>query len=261
MFERFVFDGDLCDEYGIRCVSFNPASKETYESQKTSLQMEKSVNGNLFHMISQEYSSPITYKIQIVNRDFSPITPTQERALNKWLCRRGKFKLFCIMDKRYTDIWFYANINNPVSIWVNNVNGIEYTVTTNAPFAFSDERDVIVDFNENDSFEQYVDNDEEIPIYPCMVIHVHSPGTLILTNQSANEMEDNIFMVGNCKAGETIIVDGNYPSISSSLPTHAIYNDFNKKWFYWIDGSNVVHSNLPCTIEFKYREYKKVGIA
>lgn len=260
MFSKFIFDGILSDEYGIRCVSFDRASKETYRSQETNIQSEKSIKSNIFYMVSQEYSTPLAYKIQVVNRNFSPITSTQERALNKWLCQRGKYKLFCIFDKRYADIWFYANISNPTLIWINDVNGLEYTITTNAPFGFSDERNVHIEFNENDLFEHYVDNDEDMPIYPDISIQLNAAGTLILTNESVNEQMDKSFSIQNCEIGEIITVDGSYPRISSSLSSHNIYNDFNKNWFYWIDGYNSIHSNIPCIIDFKYREYRKVGI-
>lgn len=259
MFSQFVFDGVYSNEYGIYCVSFETVSKETYQSQVTNIQTEKSIRSNLFHIISQEYSSPLTYKIQVVNRDFSPITSIQERALNKWLCKRGKFSLFCIMDKRYADIWFYANINNPTLIWINDVNALEYTITTNAPFGFSNERNITVSFEGNDSLEVYVDNDEKMPLYPMMDIHVNANGTLLITNQSIGDLNDKTFSVKNCSVGEVITVDSSYPRISSSLPSHNIYNDFNKNWFYWVDGYNTIHSNLPCSIDFKYREYRKVG--
>jgi hypothetical protein len=260
MFYQFVFDGILSDEYGIVCASFDNILKETFRSQETNIEFEKSIRSNIFHLISQEYTNPLTYKIQIINRDFSPITSTQERSLNKWLCQRGKYKTFCIIDKRYADVWFFANISNPTLICINDVYGLEYTITTNAPFGFSDERNVQIDFNGNDKFEHYIDNDEEIPIYPSMNIKVKSAGDLEITNQSAGDLNDKIFSIKNCVEGETITVDSSYPAIYSSLPSHNVYNDFNKNWFYWIDGYNTIHSNLPCLIDFKYREYRKVGI-
>ncbi|MCI8661524.1 MAG: hypothetical protein HFG54_14995 [Lachnospiraceae bacterium] len=260
MFFKFVFDGILSDEYGIQCVNFSQTFTESYPSQETNIQAEKSVGSSIFHMVSQEYLSPLTYKIQVVNRDFSPITSTQERALNKWLCQRGKYKLFCILDKRYADIWFYANINNPSLMWINDVNALEYTITTNAPFGFSDERNILVEFTRNDTFEQYIDNDEELTLYPSMEILLKDSGTLTITNQSAGGFNDNVFTVANCATGEMITIDASYPRISSSIQSHKVYNDFKKKWFYWIDGFNTIHSNLACAIRFKYREYRKVGI-
>jgi hypothetical protein len=259
MFCRFVFDGTSSDEYGIMCVHIGSMEND-YESQKTNLQTEKSINNNQFHIISQEYSEPITYKMQIINRDGSPISNVQERELNKWLCRRGKYKTLAILHKRYADTWFFANFNNPVAKYYNDVNGLEYTVTTNAPFAFSDERDFTVTFDSNDDYTKYVDNDEEQPIYPDMTITLKESGDLQLSNYCNDSLVDTAMIIKNCSAGEVFTINSKLPSISSSIPSHNVYNDFNKSWFYFTDDYNTIKTNLACTINFKYREYRKVAL-
>ena len=68
MFERFVFDGVSCDEYGIRCAAFAKAGFITVPAQETELNTEKSVLGDTFHIISQDYASGkqglLSYHIQ-----------------------------------------------------------------------------------------------------------------------------------------------------------------------------------------------------
>lgn len=260
MFERFVFDGISCDEYGIMCVTFSSSTMDTISAQQTNLETEKSIRGNIYHITSQEYSEPLTYTMQVVNRDFSPISAIQERALKKWLCQRNKYKLFCVLEKRYADIWFYANINNPKSIYVADTVGLEFTITTNAPFGFSDIRDKKWIMDGNDFIEDfYVDNDEEIPIYPDLTIAMVDSGTLTLVNQSVMDVP-NTLTIDNCVTGEVITLECGYPFISSSITTHNVFDDFNKYWPYLIDGYNRITVNKPCTLEFKYREYRKVGM-
>ena len=260
MFERFVFDGISCDEYGITCVTFSSSTMNTISAQQTDLKTEKSVKGDIYHITSQEYSAPLSYTMQIVNRDFSPVSPIQERALKKWLCQRGKYKLFCVLDKRYADVWFYANINNPKSIYVADTVGLEFTITTNAPFAFSDLRDKKWIMNKNDIIEDfYVDNDEDLPLYPNITITMSEPGTLTLINESITEAE-NTFTIDNCTSGEILTIESGYPYISSSITTHRVFDDFNKFWPYLIDGYNRITVNKACILEFQYREYRKVGI-
>lgn len=260
MFERFVFDGIACDEYGIMCVTFSSPALETISAQESELETEKSISGNIFHIISQEYTQPLTFTIQIVKKDFSPISSIQERALKKWLCQRGKYKPICVLEKRYADIWFFANINNPKSIYICDTVGMEFTVTTNAPFGFSDIRDKKWTMDGNDTIEDfYVDNDEELPIYPDLKITMNDSGTLTLINESIIGA-DNTLNLENLKSGEIITLECGYPHISSSIQSHNIFNDFNKFWPYLIDGYNRFTVDKACTLEFQYREYRKVGL-
>lgn len=260
MFERFVYDGTSSDEYGIVCVTFSPTTLETVDGHTSELETEKSVRGNIFHIISQEYSAPLSYTIQVINKDGSPITIIQERAIKKWLCQKNKYKYFCILNKRYADIWFYANIGNPKVLYVADTVGLEFEITTNAPFAFSDERnkkwqmegvDIIEDF--------YVDNDEDLPIYPKLIITMNEGGTLTLKNESITDVS-NTLTINNCEVGEIITIDCNYPHISSSIVTHNVFDDFNKYWIYLIDGYNRISTDKSCTLDFTYREYRKVGL-
>ena len=260
MFERFVYDGTSSDEYGIVCVTFSPTTLETVDGHTSELEIEKSVRGNIFHIISQEYSAPLSYTIQVINKDGSPITTIQERAIKKWLCQKNKYKYFCILNKRYADIWFYANIGNPKVLYVADTVGLEFEITTNAPFAFSDERnkkwqmegvDIIEDF--------YVDNDEDLPIYPKLIITMNEGGTLTLKNESITDVS-NTLTINNCEVGEIITIDCNYPHISSSIVTHNVFDDFNKYWIYLIDGYNRISTDKSCTLDFTYREYRKVGL-
>lgn len=260
MFERFVFDGVSCDEYGIRCAAFARAGFITVSAQETELNTEKSVLGDTFHIISQDYSKPLSYTMQVVNRDFSPITSNQERFLKKWLCQRNKYKWFCILDKQYADVWFYANISNPKAAYFYGTVGMEFTITTNAPFGFSDIRNKKWIMDGNDTIEDfYVDNDEELPIYPNLTIVPKESGTLTLTNSSI-EQEDNFLIIENCVPDEVIKLECGYPFISSSSVTHKVFDDFNKYWPYLIDGYNRITVDMPCTLELEYREYRKVGI-
>lgn len=262
MFNRFAFDNICCDEYGIKCVSFEAGGKQTFNTQVTELKTEKSISGNIYNIISQEYTNPLTYTMQVVNRDFSPITQYQERALKKWLCKGSQYRQFAILDKRYADICFFANINNPKSIWVNDVNGLEVTVTTNSPTAFSDERNYTYTFDGKNQITIYINNDEEIPIFPSMNITVLQDGDLNIINRSNPDTIHNVFSIKNVKSNETITIDASYPIIESSNESHnkTIYNDINKEWFYFIDGYNDIFVDKPCIINFIYREYRKVGL-
>lgn len=260
MFERFVFDGISCDEYGVTCVTFSSSAMNAISAQQTNLKTEKSIRGDIYHITSQGYSEPLTYTMQIINRDFSPISATQERTLKKWLCQRDTYKPLCILEKHYADIWFYANINNPKSIYVVDTVGLELTVTTNAPFAFSDIRHKIWVLEADGAINDfYVDNDEAFPIYPDLTVTTAEAGAFSLVNTSIAH-NPNTLTIDNCSAGEMIHLECAYPFISSCNASHNVFDDFNKWWPYLIDGYNRITVNKPCTLEFQYREYRKVAI-
>lgn len=262
MFERFVYDNIACNEYGIMCVSFDKNLPSTMSAQQSDLQTVKSALGDTYHIISQDYSEPLVYTMQVINRDFSPITQYQERELKKWLCKRGKYKLFSIFDKRYADIWFYANISNPKTIYIGDVYGMEFTITMNAPYGYSDIRDNTYRLDIDKSVTFYVDNDEELPIYPDIEIEMQQSGDFTMKNMSVEESILHPFEIKNVKSGEVITIKGSYPLISSSDVAHnnSIYIDTNKLWLYLVDGYNTIQVSLSCKIRLQYREYRKVGV-
>lgn len=261
MFCKFIFDGISSDEYGLVCVHFEDETIKKYASQQTDLSYEKSIYGDSYHIISQQYQQPTTYTLQVINRNKTSISQEQERAINKWLCQRNTFKPFSVYHKRYADICFFANISNPQAIFINDVNGLEFTVTTNSSIAFSNERNNIYEFKANDAIQFYVDNDEEIPIYPDIIITALESGNFEIKNKTLDEKVES-FTIDNVSENEVITITAKYPIIESSDTVHNknIYNDSNKEWLYFIDGYNTIQVNKACKIQFIYREYRKVGI-
>lgn len=88
---------------------------------------------------------------------------------------------------------------------------------------------------------------------------MNEPGTLNLSNQTLADV-DNTLIINNCAANEVITLECEYPHISSSIPSHKIFDDFNKYWPYLVDGYNKITVDKSCVIELQYREYRKVGI-
>lgn len=261
MFTKFIYDSISSDEFGILCVKFgSPESIITASSEQSDLKLEKAASGHLFQIASQEYANPLQYTLQVMNKNQAPITQEEERALKKWLVKRGRFKPFFIYDKYYSDIWFFANINNPKQIDINGVYGLEFTVTTNSPFGYSDLHEFRYELNKGDSFDIYVNTDEPIPIRPDLEIAVKEDGTLILTNRTLSGDSKNALIIKNVSSGEVITIQGGYPKIRTSRPDHAIYSDFNLVWPTLADDWNQFAINISCTLSMSFREIRKVGI-
>lgn len=261
MFSNFIADKDSSETYGITCVRFDTISgAETVTGgSETELSIGKTPRSSNFHIISQEYSNPLSFKFQIMNTDGSNINETKEGSINKWLCKRGKYINFQIDDIRFNDITFQVNISNPQIIKVGDVVGMEFSVSCKYPFGHYNITPKLYNITSaNQQIKLYINNDDDDYIYPDVIITANASGNLSITNST--ETENRVFTINNLVAGEVITINGNTPDISSSISTHKVWTDFNKHWIRFIDGSNVLTVSKLCSVTFNYKEPRKVGI-
>ncbi len=258
---NFTYDGISCDEYGVIIAQFNGIENgKTGISQETGLSSVQAARGDEFHIISQKYTSPLTFEIQLFRTDFKDITQQHERALKKWLMQKGKYKWFTILDERYEGIWFKANIHSPDNIRINDVAAISFQVTCNASYAYSDLIEQKFTFTDNiRTVSFYVDNDENSVLYPDMEITMLTDGDLEIRN-SADENKSS-FQITGLKSGEHILVRAEIPVIKSSEDTaqYNVYNRFSKYWFFIADGQNTISVSNNCSLILRYREKRRVG--
>lgn len=254
IYSDFVFDSICSDEYGVICVSFEN-SNITKTAVNTTKLTQNFVGGE-FKIVEQTYSEPLNFKFQLLNNNYTDISQYQERAIKKWLMKKNKYSWFTILSSEYSDLFFKANISNPVNIFINGLNGIEFTVTCSTPYAYSELIEEYLDFSQSSSYSLYIDNDEETCIYPDIKITMLESGTLELRNNSiGNKME-----IKNLVVGEVITINHSLPIIESSIQGKYIYDNFNFVWFTFADGNNLIESNKKCTIQLNYREIRKVGV-
>lgn len=259
MYSNFTFNGFGNDEFGVVCVGFDFASPTTYAGQTTKLTTELSSLGREFEIVDQPYSEPMSFTFQIVNKDGSKIGQEQERRITKWLCHRGEYSWMFIQEHRFSDIFFKANISNPKIIVIQDVIGMEFTVTTSFATCFSDEYEYSFSLTHDDNnVELYLANDDECEIYPYVEITLNEPGDLIIKNTVDND--DYFFKISNVVAGEKIIIDNELPLIETNISTHKAWNDFNKKWLRLYDDYNHIEVNLECIMTIKYRETRRLII-
>lgn len=261
MFSNFMADKESSETYGIICVSFGTISgAETVSGgSETELNIGKTPRNNSFHIISQEYSKPLSFNFQVINEDKTAIDEVKERSLKKWLCKRGKYIDFQIDDDRFNNIMFQANISNPQIIKVGEVVGMEFTVNMKYPFGhYKISTKPYIITAENQQIQLYINNDDDGYIYPDITITSNTTGSLSITNSS--EVANRIFTINNLVVGEIITIKGGIPDISSSIPSHAVWTDFNKNWIRFMDGINTLTISKLCTISLNYNEPRKVGI-
>lgn len=268
MHSQFSFEsnGEIrsSDEFGVIAVYFeNKSAKGLYSGQDTELKTEKSGNGISWDIISQDYSKPMEFSLQIINRDDSPISPEQESALNKALCHRGKYGWFFIQDPQYAGIWIKCNIHSP-QVWnVNGRYGLQYTVTTDSSIAYSEENqyEFVVNNTANDDYyEVYLNSDEEIAVYPTLVIEMLEDGDLTISNSVDTDINPEYsFQLKGLITGELINIDNDFPRITFERSYHTnTFNDCNLKWLRLYDGMNRLKFNKKCNVKIKYREYRRL---
>lgn len=259
MHSQFTFGENSSDEFGIIAVYFeNNTNRGLYSGQITNLVTDKAANAIEWEIISQDYNKPMEFTLQIINSDGSDIIQEEERALCKWLCHRGEYQWLYIQDERYSDIWIQCVIHSP-QIWViNNVSGMQFTVTTSSSVAFSAEYEYI--FKITDAIKVisdfYIYNDEEKLIYPYLEITLQESGDLLIRN--INDTSDYYTQINNLTSGETITIDSEF--ISSSVSSHDVLNDYNLKPPRLYNETNELSFNLKCTGIIKYREYRKLVV-
>lgn len=263
MYDEFTFAGIGSLEYAVICASFESSAKSTYESQTSKLSTDLAGNGIDFEIYDQKYSEPIVFDFTVIRKDGGNITQEHERYLNKWLCgmSMGTYQWMYISSPRYADIHFLANISNPVATVVSDVVGITYTCTLSSPLAYSDEYVYNVDFTANDkSTDIYLFNDDgaNSHVFPVITVTMKEGGDFRLHNSRDDESE--FLEVKNVQVGEVITIDNQLPYISSSIESHNIWSDFNKKWTHLYDDLNTLSSNLQCSLEIKFREYRRMAV-
>lgn len=262
MFSNFIFNKISSETYGIMCVRFGTTSGEEMTSggSETELKTSKTPRSNEFHILSQEYTKPLSFTFQIINKDASDISSNQERMLNKWLCKTGKYFDLQIDDELFSDIQFEANISNPQLIKVGKLVGMEFTVNCKHPFGNSPLiTKTYTTTTANQQIRVLINNDEDDFIRPNVKITANTAGTLNITNDT--EVANRVFTVTNLTQGEIVTVDGKIPDISSSTRSKSvIFANFNKRWMRFVDGLNILTISTPSTITITYKETRKVGI-
>lgn len=260
IFQEFIFDGKSSESYHVIAVFFDRKPDTKYPAgTSTDLFTFFNKRAGTFDIVEQNYSEPMRFTLQIINKDGSDFDTIKERDIKKWLCKRGVYSWLQINLPGYETIFWNVNIANPQVLYVGKVVGMEFECTLNAPFGYSPlvKKEFKITNNQK-SFSLYLDTDEDNYIYPYMELNMSGFGNLKITNSS--EMEHREFSLENVVAGEKIILDNGLPDIYSSQNGHNIYGDFNKHWIRLAPGNNTLTFNLNCSVLLQYREIRKVGV-
>lgn len=256
----FTFGEYSSEELGVIAVHFGTVNGGTlYEGEVTDLITDKSAKSKEYEVISHKDKQPQNFPFSIVNENGSNIETEQERFLNRVMCKRYDYQWLFFHEERYSDIWIKCIMHNP-QIWdVGGAKGMQFEVVTSSPYAFTDERENNYTFTDSDKIinDLYINSDIDEPIFPDIEITMLESGNLTITNGS--EIEPNWFLkIDNLVVGEVITIKDK--KITSSIATHDIFNDTNKKWLRLYNDYNQITFSLKCQVTIKYREYRRMVI-
>lgn len=259
--QDFEYDGQFLSDYCFVICTFDGSSgidtvsagsKITFNTIQRHYGKKYSLTGTTFDECIQ--SSFDICKDPCIHASLL-ISPEEYRSLMRWLNRRNFLK-FQLLPEEMTDssaCWYEASFNIDKIMSDGMLCGLRLTMETNKPFGYGQEQRISWVVSDTSKVHLVHDiSDEPGYIYPSMTVIPSQNGDLTIYNA----LEDCTTQIKNCSAGEVITVDGDTLSISSSLNSHQIYNDFNFEFLRigntLKNRSNPISVSLPCSIELRY---------
>ena len=254
---HFIYDEQSSDMFEVIMVDFDTPTASNDE--ETSLLTGKSHSSDRWDLYGIEYSSPLTSSITICKKDDNTyIDAYEQRALKKWLCK-NRYAWFQVDQDDLTDIYYRCIFNNPQTVDIGRrTGGIKFTMTCDAPYAWSREHieTYTVDSNTGSFLFNYDSDFEENILCPVVTITSNMNGTIEIINTSDNSRK---VLLENCVVGEIVTLDGINDKISSSNG-RVVVNSWNKKFLELIAGRNDLIINGNCKVDLTYRMPRRVGL-
>ena len=259
----FNYDGITLSDYGFIICDFNPSDGANVCDDTAPIEFSKVSyqSGKKWGLANTSYSSciQITFDVcknpDVTEPDQMQITDDEYRNIVRWLNRREFKRLFFIYDDNENRDFRYYNVSfNVAKIKIAEVLcGIRLTMETDKPFAYGEEQ--LFDWTVSNSTTRYkvTDLSDEIgTTYPTIKIICSQAGDMTVYNDRDNK---NV-VIKNCSVGEIISIDGSIQTISTSLNSHKIQNDFNYEFPKIINTfdnrDNYFRFSLPCAVELSY---------
>lgn len=253
----FKYDNEYLSHFGFVVCMFNRSSElETYSGGAKVVFEKASMHGGKFHRsTSSKYEECITATFDIckdtcdITQAEMEISNDEYRDLARWLNRRS-FHKFQIVN---SDVWYNASFNLE-KIYIDGIlYGVRLTMETDSPFGYGD--DVTVDITANNSavsHSVFDRNDEVGYSYPVFKITCGQAGNLTISNNR----DSHATVIKNCSTGEVINLDGKNQTITTSLSSHKIQNDFNFEFPTLVNSIDNRYTNytfsLPCEVKITY---------
>lgn len=258
--KHFIFNGICSEEYNLIC-GFVGGNSDNFFSAgcQTDLQTESNYNGSVHYIISNKYSEPISFNLELVQKDGKRLSREEVRSIITWLCNPIDYMPLLIKDTFYENIIYYVKFTNPEELSVNGINGIRVKCNCKHPYGFT--KLIKKKYTMNNStttFTVPVNSDENDYTYPEFLKITFNSNCDLFTLNNSIDISHSQLEIKNVKQGEIFTFYCQDKFIEGT--SNDILNRFNKKWPRFLNGKNKFTVNANCIIEIGFREIRKVGV-
>ena len=265
----FVFDGMRLSECGYTICEFDSAAsiKEVSLGSPLNFKTVSTRKGNRFALVDVSYDTALEFTFdicknlcfgtsgQIVESADAAITDQEFLSITRWLSRNDFRQIYFVDDEPTAVTRYYNGAFSSISrLEIDDVlYGLRLVFVTDRPYALGDMVTASHTFEANGEWT-YEDGSYLVgSIVPSLRIQCGASGTLTLTNYTTNTR----MTIKNCSEDEVITINGDYFIMSSSIPTHKVWADFNYEFLKICNAydqrSNVIKSTMPCTVTITYK--------
>ena len=230
----FSYDGKLLSDFGFVICDFDSSGtiNTTDTGAEISFKQSSRDKGRKNSLVDSVWNDTATASFSICKDpcqfEDNILTDQEYINLTRWLVRRDFHKI-CFIDDApspYTQThnrFYNGSFTHKAITFEGKMCGLELTMTTDTPYAYSDEIQVNLSA---DSAETDVVTDTSsivMDIIPNIEITCNEDCNLSIKNTTNN----SYLTINNCMNGEVITIDGNALIITTNLNSHKIYDDFD----------------------------------
>ena len=261
----FEYDGVCLSDLGYIICSFDDKTESVLDGSQITFNQTSIMMGKHHLLANANYEECLKTEFDICksdcmgNQENLYITSYEEQEIRRWLNRKS-FHKFRFLSERFEDTYFIGSFNVQTKEFCGNVIGFHLSFVSDSPFGYTN---VIYKFDiteDKNTYTIYDLSDEEGDNYIDVFITCKSSGDLEIKNLFNNKKT----IIKNCSDGEEISISNLI--IESSLDSHEqnIMNDFNFIFPQisntFLERKNTFMFSLPCSVTFKYKELRKIGI-
>lgn len=265
--DDFIYDGTQLSDLGFMIGYLDDADAVgTVETDSQRSFNSFSLFGGKWQPLSfTTYKNSLQIEMSVIKNpcagsdDDPSISLAEIRRIKRWL-NRPTYHELRIVNPEYEHVFWMGSANVEEIHHLGKCVGFHITFSTDRPFALGDTENFHGEVASNGTVTINDISDEIGYIYPDFEITLLDNGDLEIINSFDGRITD----IKGCSSGETITMS-KVMQITSSLPAHKVYNDFN--WRFpricnsYESAENVFSFSLPCTYSISYNPIVKAVIA
>lgn len=220
-----------------------------------------SYNGSFRRVYGYKYNEVLSPQITFVKQNYSDFSEYENRKILSWLTG-SKTATFLDVCRDKNDVVSYSILGNFTEVsQYKTTNGcvIGYICTFESvsPYAFS--LPIVETMSTSGEFIINCNSDElDAFVYPKLTLQMNdgASGNVNIVNRT----NGIITLVSNMISNEKIVIDGANRLVYSITRHNRIFgSDFNWTWQALNVGANNIIVDGECSIDFEWREPRKVG--